>query len=184
MIDWDAFPMIRLAYRQAFDARLEPGFSQYLRYGEGPAHGAALGFTRASNGPLFLERYCDAPIEALSTAVLGRRVPRESIVEIGNFAATDGAGIVELWGMTANNLGSFSEVAAATLTKPLRRMFARLGVPIHVLLPADPTRLGEDARAWGSYYELDPQVCIGEIAAGQRAISSLLGRRRSRREAA
>ena len=184
MDDWDALPMIRLAYRQAFGATLEPGFEQYLRYGKEPARGAALGFTRAGNGPLFLERYCDGPIETLASAVLGRRVPRESIVEIGNFAAADGAGIVELWGMTANDLGDFSEVAAATLTKPLRRIFGRLGVPIHVLAPADPTRLGEDARAWGSYYELDPQVCIGEIAAGQRAISCLLGRRRNRREAA
>jgi hypothetical protein len=184
MDDWDAFSMIRRSYRRAFGATLDPGFAQYLLYGEEPEHGAALGFTRAGSGPLFLERYLDAPIEMLASAALVRPVPRDRIVEIGNFAAADAAVVVELWGRTANDLADSSEIAAATLTLPLRRMFARLGVPIHVLAPADPARLGADARTWGSYYELDPQVCIGEIAAGQRAISALLDRRRHRREAA
>jgi len=97
-----------------------------------------------------------------------------------NFAAVDAMALIELWGITANDLAVSSEVAAATLTKPLRDMFGRLGVPLHVLAPASADRLGHEAAHWGSYYELDPQVCIGEIAAGQRAISALLRRRRSR----
>jgi hypothetical protein len=184
MIDWDAFPMIRRAYRRAFGATLEPGFARYLRVGEEPKHGAALGYTRAGHEPLFLERYLDVPIEALASVALKRSVPRDRIVEIGNFAAADAQAVIELWANTANDLAETSEVAAATLTIPLRRMFARLRVPIHVLAPANPDRLGAEARRWGSYYELDPQVCIGEIAAGQRALAALLNRRRSRREAA
>jgi len=180
MVDWDAFPMIRRTYRRAFGATLEPGFAQYMRYGEEPEHGAALGFTRAGQARLFLERYLDAPIEALTSAALVRLVARDKIVEIGNFAAVDAMALIELWGITANDLAVSSEVAAATLTKPLRDMFGRLGVPLHVLAPASADRLGHEAAHWGSYYELDPQVCIGEIAAGQRAISALLRRRRSR----
>ena len=187
MADWDAFPMIRRTYRRAFGATLEPGFAQYMRYGDVPEHGAALGFTRAGSERLFLERYLDAPIEALTSIALARPVARDKIVEIGNFAAVDAMALIELWGRTANDLADTSEVAAATLTKPLRNMFGRLGVPIHVLALATADRLGEEASHWGRYYELDPQVCVGEIVAGQRAISALLRRRRgsnrTRREA-
>jgi hypothetical protein len=171
--------MIRQCYSQAYGARLDPLFGCYLRHGESPARGAALGFERAGPDPLFLERYLDAPVETLVSVALGRGIARERIVEIGNFASGNAMAMVALWGIVVNDLAGSSEVACATLTAPLRAMFARIGVPIVALAPARAERAGTDVGRWGTYYRLDPQVCCGEIAAGQRAISRFLARRSS-----
>lgn len=164
------------SYRRAYGARAPAVFGEYLA---GPdASRAALGYRRAAAGPLFLERYLDEPIERIVSAALAREMARGSIVEIGNLAADNAWSMIALWGAAANDLAGSSEVVVATLTAPLRGMFARLGVPVHELAPADPTRLGAAAADWGSYYRADPVVCAGPIAEGQRAIASFLVRRR------
>ncbi|SDC13139.1 Thermostable hemolysin [Sphingomonas sp. YR710] len=180
MGDWPALPLIRQCYRRAFDAVPAVGYDCWLQEGASDRHGAALGYRRADSTPLFLESYLDQPIETLASASLGREVPRTGIVEIGNFAAADGHAMIRLWAAAANDLGLASEIAAATLTAPMRAMFARIGVPIRVLGPARADRLGAAAARWGRYYKADPQVCIGEIGPGQQAIAAFMARRRHR----
>lgn len=168
--------LIRRKYRETFGATLHPQYAQWMEAGAS----AALGYRRADALPLFLETYLDAPIEDLVSQALGRPVEREAIVEIGNFAADNALAMIQLWGSAANDLSSTSEVAVATLTAPLRRMFTRIGLPITVLAPACRERLGGHGDSWGSYYDLDPQVCCGEIAPGQQAIAAFLARRNLR----
>jgi len=175
--------LIKPKYREVLGARLSPSFETFMHVGSRAANGAALGYQRAGSEPLFLERYLDCPIEAAVTAALGREVERSAIVEIGNFAAVDAMAMVALWGAAANDLGERSEVAVATLTAPLRGMFARIGVPLHPLAAARPERMGSGAQDWGRYYELDPQVCAGVIAEGQAAITVFLARRAARKAA-
>ena len=177
MDDCVEIPLLRRRYRDVFGATLAPAFATYMHRGDGAEHGAALGYKRAGKDPLFLEVYLDEPIERLVSREFGCAVERNSIVEIGNFAADNALAMVELWGAAANDLGSGCEVAVATLTAPLRRMFARIGLPFHELAAADPARLGASATAWGSYYELAPKVCAGRIAAGQHALTAFLQRR-------
>nr|WP_265944445.1 thermostable hemolysin [Dechloromonas sp. A34] len=50
-----------------------------------------------------------------------------------------------------------------TATGELIRIFAKLGLPLLALAPADPARLGSEAGAWGSYYETAPVVVAGRI---------------------
>ena len=167
------FELIGRKYRDVFNAAAPRGYAQWMAAGDG----AALGYRRAGAEPLFLETYLDQPIEDVVGVALGRRVAREAIVEIGNFAADNALAMVELWGNAANDLGGASEVAVATLTAPLRRMFARIGLPVVELAPARPERLGQAAAAWGSYDAQDPVVCMGMIAEGQAAITAFLARR-------
>ena len=163
-------------YRRAYGARRAAVFGDYLS--RGGAGRAALGYRRAGAEPLFLEAYCDDPIETLVSAALDRTVSRDAIVEIGNLAANNAWSMIALWGEAANDLGGASEVVVATLTAPLRRMFARIGVPAYRLMAADPAKLGPAAADWGSYYAQDPCICAGPIAEGQRAIAGFLARRR------
>lgn len=169
--------LIRRKYRDVFGASLAPVFASYMHCGARNDRGAALGYQRAGPEPLFLETYLDEPIEIAVSRAFQSVIARDRIIEIGNFAADNALAMAELWGTAANDLGGCGEVAVATLTAPLRRMFARIGLPIHVLAPADPARLGQSARQWGSYYELDPQVCAGRIAEGQLALNAFLQRR-------
>jgi hypothetical protein len=101
-------------------------------------------------------------------------------VEIGNFAADNALVMLELWGAVANDLAGSSEIAVATLTAPLRRIFDRVGLPFVSLAAARPERIGEGAALWGSYYQQDPQVCAGPIADGQAAIAQWRARRPAR----
>lgn len=171
--------LIRRKYRESFGASARPNYAAWLQAASAAAAtaGAALGYCRAGAQPLFLEAYLDAPVEVLVAGALGRPVARDAIVEIGNFAADNALAMVELWGTAANDLGGTSEIAVATLTAPLRRMFARIGLPLIEIAPALPERLGDGAAQWGSYYALEPVVCAGVIADGQAAIAAFMARR-------
>ncbi|MGZ3266593.1 MAG: thermostable hemolysin [Croceibacterium sp.] len=162
-------------YRRAYGARGAAVFGDYLS-NAGPGR-ATLGYRRAGAEPLFLEAYLDEPIEALVSARLRRSIQRDAIIEIGNLAASNAWSMIALWGEAANDLGDTNDIVVATLTAPLRRMFGRIGVPIHELVRADPAKLGPAAADWGSYYAQDPWVCAGRIAEGQRAIAQFLARR-------
>lgn len=170
--------LISKRYREAFGASASPAFDQWMH--SGATTGAALGYRRAGAAPLFLEAYLDCPIEDLVSAAHGRKVARQAIVEIGNFASDNAIAMIGLWGRAANDLGGAGEVAVATLTAPLRRMFARIGLPITPIAKADLARLANGLTEWGRYYETDPWVCMGVIAEGQAAIAAFLARRQPR----
>ncbi|KHK93517.1 thermostable hemolysin [Novosphingobium malaysiense] len=177
MADSSEFELVRRRYSEIHGACLMPTFCKYRHVERAETPRAALGFHRAGEAPLYLERYLDGPVDAAVSAAMGRRVTRESIIEIGNLAADDAFAMIELWGSVSNDLGEDCEIAVATLTAPLRAMFGRIGVPLYVLAPATADRADEPGR-WGRYYASDPQVCAGVIADGQKAIAAFLARRR------
>ena len=168
--------LVRQRYAAKFGADIEPAFFEFVAHRGMSGSVAVLGYVRAGTAPLFLERYLDDPIERMVGNAFGCDVARDRIVELGNLAACSGWALVELWGKAANDLGGESEYAVATLTAPLRAMFRRIGLPLKVLAQASANRSG-DSR-WGSYYESDPQVCVGRIAEGQQAIANFLAHRR------
>ncbi len=172
--------LIAKCYSKSFGAAPQPNFAEFFHRLAGPATSAVLGYRRASHGALFLEAYLDQPIEQILTHALGRVIARDRIVELGNLAASNAVSMVEIWGTAANDLGDTSEVAVATLTAPLRKMFARIGLPLIAIAPADPARLGGDAAGWGQYYQNDPQICAGLIAEGQKALAAYLLQRKRR----
>ena len=141
---------------------------------------AALGYRRAEHGPLFLEHYLAEPVEHAVSRAMGMTVERADIVELGNFAAVSGPAMVELWGRAANDLGTASLVAVATLTRSLRSMFTRIGMPIVELVEAKIEAIGGEGADWGRYYEQDPRVCAGSIPLGQAALARHFARRAAR----
>lgn len=169
--------LVKRRFLEIHGARIVPSFASYRHVDRAEAPRATLGYRRAESEPLFLERYLDTPVEQLVSATLDRPTQREHIIEIGNLAADDAFAMIELWGSVANDLGADHEVAVATLTAPLRAMFARIGVPIKLLAPASASR-ADAPDVWGRYYAGDPWVCAGVISEGQNAISAFLARRR------
>lgn len=136
---------------------------------------AALAVRRAADETLFLETYLELPIEAAVSMAFGRQVERGDIVEIGCLAAAPTPAMLRLWGEAAVSLSDQHRVAVATLTLPLRRMFARVGLPFVELAKADPALLRGAARHdWGRYYETQPFVCAGDIAAGSAALKAFV----------
>jgi hypothetical protein len=136
---------------------------------------AATGFRAAADHPLFLEHYLDTPVEQAVAAVAQAPVARSGIVEIGNLVATrGGASYLLFMVLTAMLERAGFDWVVFTATPQVRRALAHLGLTVHAVCDADPTRLPRHAiDDWGRYYASEPQVVAGDIA---RAMSVLRGR--------
>jgi hypothetical protein len=133
---------------------------------------AASGYTPADGHSLFLEQYLGRPIEDALVAELRRPVARESIVEVGNLAATSPGMARTLIPLLARHLHRLGyEWVVFTATRELRNSFRRLRLSPLRLARADPARLPGGGTNWGSYYLHDPVVMAGRIALGLHASS-------------
>lgn len=125
---------------------------------------AAAGWRGADSGPLYLERYLDESVERHVSSLAGCPVTRDRIVEVGNLAADSrggGAGMILAMAAHLDALGY--EWVVFTATRELIGIFTRLSLPPLALANADPSRLGESAGDWGSYYQTQPVVVAGRI---------------------
>jgi hypothetical protein len=169
---------VRAVYARRFGARLGPLAATLVSVRDaacGSRVVAAAGYRDAVDGPLFVERYLDAPVERVLQQHLGHdgALPREGIVEVGNLAALPLQGRRIIVALAAHLMQLRRRWVVSTLTRPLRLLFARLGVQPIELARADPSRLGFEAAGWGSYYAHDPIVCAARLPL---AASRLLGR--------
>lgn len=128
---------------------------------------AAAGWRSADSGPLFLERYLDAPLESVFAKIAGQPVQRSRIVEVGSLAAGRRGASVQMIFLMAEQLDKLGyEWVVFTATRELLTIFLRLGLPLLALAPADPARLGDEAGLWGSYYDTLPVVVAGRVRLG------------------
>ena len=128
---------------------------------------ATTGWRPAGDSRLFLERYLDQPIEQAMAQLARLPVRRERIVEVGNLAAEKPGSSVHVILTLATHFDRLGyEWVVFTATRELISIFTRLGLPLLALAPADPARLGDEAAAWGSYYDTQPVVVAGRIRLG------------------
>ncbi|MEZ5654903.1 MAG: thermostable hemolysin [Sphingobium sp.] len=177
MPDRVAANLISRRYATVHGAEVVPCFTEFMAQGIGLETVAVLGYRRAERDRLFLESYLDSPIEQELTQLFGRQILRRDIIEIGNLASESALAMIALWADAANDLGGQAEIAVAVLTAPLRSMFRRLGVTLHEIAPATVEKVGETARGWGNYYQLEPIVCAGFIAEGQERLARVAKRK-------
>lgn len=128
---------------------------------------AALGYSLAADGPTFLEYYLEAPIDSALSARLQTDVSRSDIVEVGNLASTHAGAARALIVATTRLLHEMGlRWVAFTATVSLLNSFTRLRLEPQVLASADPQRLPDGGRNWGSYYHTQPKVMFGDIRYG------------------
>lgn len=128
---------------------------------------AALGYSLATEGKTFLEQYLDAPLESEIADRTGILVRRESIVEVGNLAARHVGAARQLIAFMTRHLYQQGMVwVAFTATRGLLNSFIRLRLKPAVIAAADPARLPDAGKSWGSYYAANPQVMFGDIRSG------------------
>ncbi len=133
---------------------------------------AAAGYRAADAGPLFLERYLHAPVDALLADERDARPARGRIVEVGHRAAGragEGRRLILLLGPHLAAQGF--QWVVSTLTEELRMLFVRLGIAPLALGVADPSVLGDEAACWGSYYDHRPVVLAGPIEAALQMLA-------------
>ncbi len=127
---------------------------------------AAVGFRFAQDGPLFLEQYLPSSIETLLTATSDASVDRKSITEIGSLASAGGGASLFLFIALVAYLKSHGLThAAVTATRELRSAFRFLRLNPIDLGRASSDDLPDHGAQWGSYYETEPRVLAGSLAA-------------------
>jgi len=128
---------------------------------------AGLGFSLAADGPTFLEHYLDAPLEQAIGKRAGQLVERRQIVEVGNLAAGHaGAARALIVSVTRLLHTQGLHWVAFTATPSLLNSFTRLRLQPGLLADADPGRLPDGGKNWGSYYDTQPKVMFGDIRYG------------------
>ena len=120
----------------------------------------AAGFRDDVEG-FFSENYLDLSIEATLLRVGAQSVARDRIFEFSTFASRRPTSVPQFLDEAIN----YAETAGYewgffTLTRSLHQILVRLGLKLRYLGPADASRL-DDAVAWGSYYDEEPQVYAG-----------------------
>lgn len=128
---------------------------------------AVAGLRTAEHQKLFLEQYMDLPIERMVASVLRHPADREHIVEIGNLATRgQGASRYLFVALTALLMQWDLPWLTFTGTRQVQNIFRRLGLNPVMVCDADKSRLSADSGQWGSYYEKDPQVMLGDVQGG------------------
>lgn len=166
---------IEVCFAQAWGARVTEFLPWLgaLRDDAGVLVGA-MGMRPAETGPLFLEQYLDAPVEALLSERVGESVARAGITEVGNLAAVIPGGARWLiTAMTGCLHAAGSEWVVFTGGTELLNAFHRLGLYPITLGPADPARLAPSSADWGRYYDQKPVVMAGRVGMAFDAMSQL-----------
>ena len=164
---------IENAYRKQFGSLIDehyPTIMSSIEIVRGSVQ-AALGMRPAADHRLFLEHYCERPIEGLVSSVVGRTIDRSAIIEIGNLASRGPTSTVRLVLAAAGYLRrGVCQYAVVTATKQMRDMLDALGFDWRLITPARAERLPDGGRAWGRYFLHDPQVILGAIASNEHPL--------------
>jgi len=125
---------------------------------------SALGLKGAQGNPLFLEQYLNSNVEKVASQVIGKSINREDIIEVGNLAAISlGGARVLTYMLTAFLRGAGYKWVVFTAPPLLNNSFKRLGLSLQYLADAKFGDLNNDDSDWGSYYNNNPQVVIGNV---------------------
>lgn len=164
--DTEAF--IAQAYRSRYGAELSSFLPHLLAYhGEADELHAAVGLRCGTEGGLFVEQYLDVPAEQAIATAIGRPVGRAELVEVGNFGAVSaGHARALIVNMTHRLHSAGFRWVLFVATRQLRNAFDRLHLATIELAEARAERLAGDHRHWGSYYDAQPRLMFGDIAAG------------------
>jgi len=172
-----ATEFVRENFHRTYGADVRTFMPNFIRIKDRHDHTKALvGYRDAADGPLYLEKYMDEPIEVAISRYLATPVDRSEIVEVGNLAeAKPGDARLAIIGATSFfHTAGFRWVAFTGVTR-LRNAFVRLGMSPKQLLEADQRRLPEEeVKQWGRYYDDgDPVICFGSIQEGHDNLQEL-----------
>jgi hypothetical protein len=152
-------------FANAYDARINQFMPHLLAVSLHGQWQAVLGIRSGLAPRLFVEQYLDADICTV-LANAGVQTQRAQVAEIGNLYASGRQQTLLLFISMAVALyqqGYRHLVCCAT--PAVMSMLSRHGIELHVLAEGDPSRLGDAAADWGSYYQRHPQVCQLDLAA-------------------
>ena len=132
---------------------------------------AAIGLTPGRIRPMFLEQYLEKPIEQQISAIAKLPIDRHRVIETGNLAVTRrGAGLLLFMILASSVARAGYQWMVFTATDEVKRLINALGIQLHYLTDARPERLESGSGDWGTYYQNNPQVMVGNLLEAVTAI--------------
>jgi Thermostable hemolysin len=163
---------IRANFAEHYQARIHvtPSTLVALQNARGETT-AVSGLRYGASEKFFLEQYLDGPVEDY----LGSddEVDRSRIVEICNLTApTPGQVRYLMIALTTYLHSAGFQWVVCTAIGSLCNTLSRMSLTPVVLGMADPTRLGDAAADWGSYYAKSPRVIAGHLAEASNVLAT------------
>jgi len=160
-------------YKLVHEAQLNEFLPILVQMTRDEAPLAAFGLQPGHYRPLFLEQYLDKPIEQHVAQVVNHPIDRCNLIEIGNLVITSNSYGPLLLVILASSLARAGyEWMVFTATKQVSRLVRGMGFDPYYLIAADPERLGGAKANWGTYYNNNPGVMVGNTAKAVELISN------------
>jgi hypothetical protein len=154
---------IRRAFGQHFGAEVR-GFMPYLASYLSDEGRGVIGYRPAGDDPLYLESYLELPIESMLSRLTQTQVERHSVVEVGQFAADDVRVVGQLFAELVPFLREQGFLwICFTATHKIRHLLKRAGLTGLTIATAREDAVRGHADQWGSYYDNDPLVIVGNL---------------------
>ena len=152
-------------YAAHFGAEIGTFMPQLARYSHPHGGTGAIGLRAASEGPLFLERYLDAPIESIIASATGVPQSRDGIVEVGQFVVTSSRIARDLFrDLVPALVAAGHDWVCFTGTGRIRALVASAGLHGLCVGAACEAQAGDSGDRWGNYYASNPAVIIGDLS--------------------
>ncbi len=166
-------------FDQAYGAKISHFMPQLMSMQRNGKIEAALGMNVANDkDALFLECYLEGSIEQALAKKFQRPIYRQKIVEVGNLAAVPaGAARYLFIAMTGYLWGCGMEWAVFTAVPRVINSFAKLGIELQPVAMAHYEQLPTPRDAWGSYYQNNPEVVVGDVAQSVQRIQVMLSQK-------
>ncbi|MBT4521952.1 MAG: hypothetical protein HOC23_18290 [Halieaceae bacterium] len=151
-------------FHAAYGARILEYLPLLFSLDQEGATNAALGLRSASYAPLFCEQYLDTSVEDQVVALYGRQVGRDRIMELGNLVGSQPGQSALLYLLVVAALNEAGvEYLLFAANKAVRASITRSGFTPRVIQVAERNRLGSQKECWGTYYDGEPVVMLGDI---------------------
>ncbi|MFX4228654.1 MAG: thermostable hemolysin [Porticoccaceae bacterium] len=159
-------------YKQVHKAHLHEFLPILIQITRDQSPLAAFGLQPGQYCPLFLEQYLNQPVEQYVSKIAGGPIDRYSLMEIGNLVITNPVYGPLLLVVLASSLAKANyKWMVFTATKQVERLVRGMGFDPHYLVSADPSRLVDEQANWGTYYNNNPGVMVGNTGKAVELIS-------------
>lgn len=152
-------------FYKTYSAKVKVSYPTLINIADGGKVIAALGLRGAEKEKLFLENYLKNSLTSHLSKIIGNKVKRREIAEVGSLASDGSNGITPLIFACANYLKeSGYKYIVFTGTNSLCNYFSLLGFNPIAICKADPAKI-KNAKCWGTYYDTNPKVIVGDLLA-------------------
>jgi hypothetical protein len=169
--------LIADVFHRSYKAKIKVTFPQLLAViGSDRVIYAAVGLRDAGESELFAEQYLDDSVENVVSSIVGEKIERNQIVELGSLASAKMGMAKFLYIAVAAYLNSKKyRYAVVTGTQYLQKYFKKAGLRPVIIADAKRERLKDKNINWGSYYDTDPKLMLLNVKSGYRVLKLFLG---------